>query len=166
MAELTPQERLQPCLLDRLTDEQPQVQVESRTQRVVSQQRYRRGVERDLVWLFNTDAHLFLSHGEREKVTRYPYAEKSVINFGVRQLTGLTVTDLRELEQQIEESIRRFEPRIDARSVELVVGKERNILSFRLRGELWANPLPEQLDVNTQVDLETGRCMLGDGWHG
>ncbi|MHC4750853.1 MAG: type VI secretion system baseplate subunit TssE, partial [Planctomycetota bacterium] len=36
MAELTPMDRLQPCLLDRLTDDEPDVQKESRDQRVVS----------------------------------------------------------------------------------------------------------------------------------
>jgi len=53
MAELTAIEKLQPCLLDRLTDDEPGKKEESRAQRVVSLQRYRRGVLRDLEWLFN-----------------------------------------------------------------------------------------------------------------
>ncbi len=53
MAELTPQERLQPSLLDRLTDENPQSGVESRDQRMVSWQRLRDAVRRDLAWLLN-----------------------------------------------------------------------------------------------------------------
>ncbi|MHC4560155.1 MAG: type VI secretion system baseplate subunit TssE, partial [Planctomycetota bacterium] len=36
MAELTPRDRLQPCLLDRLTDNEPEVSKESRDQRIVS----------------------------------------------------------------------------------------------------------------------------------
>ena len=48
MAELTPLEKLQPCLLDRLTDDEPQKGEESRMQRVISAQRYRRGVLSDL----------------------------------------------------------------------------------------------------------------------
>ncbi len=56
MAELTPLEKLQPCLLDRLTDDDPKNGEESRAQRVVSLSRYKRGVLRDLEWLFNTDA--------------------------------------------------------------------------------------------------------------
>ena len=57
MAELVAIERLQPCLLDRLTDDQSSVDVESRTQRVVSTARYKEGVLRDLRWIFNTQRH-------------------------------------------------------------------------------------------------------------
>ena len=57
MAELTPIEKLQPCLLDRLTDDEPGNQKESRLQRVVSPQKYRAGVLRDVEWLFNSRAY-------------------------------------------------------------------------------------------------------------
>ena len=46
------------CLLDRLTDDDPSHQEESRNQRVISLQRYFRGVLRDLQWLFNASACL------------------------------------------------------------------------------------------------------------
>ena len=54
MAELTQQERLQPSLLDRLTDDEPEKKQESREKRVVSLRRLREGVLRDLAWLLNT----------------------------------------------------------------------------------------------------------------
>ena len=54
MAELTPGERLQPSLLDRLTDDSPQSKKESRDQRVLSVRRLRACVLRDLAWLLNT----------------------------------------------------------------------------------------------------------------
>ena len=60
MPELTAIEKLQPCLLDRLTDDEPERREESRLQRIVSLQKYRRGVLRDLEWLFNTNAYLSL----------------------------------------------------------------------------------------------------------
>ena len=56
MAELIPKERLQPALLDRLTDDSPDKQVESRDDRVISLKRLRQSVVRDLEWLFNTGA--------------------------------------------------------------------------------------------------------------
>ena len=59
MSDLTPIEKLQPCLLDRLTDDEPTKPVESRRERVVSMQRYRNGVLRDLGWLFNSNAFLY-----------------------------------------------------------------------------------------------------------
>jgi type VI secretion system protein ImpF len=58
MPELAVVEKLQPCLLDRLTDDEPKNTQESRTQRVISLQRYRQGVLRDLQWLISASAHL------------------------------------------------------------------------------------------------------------
>jgi type VI secretion system protein ImpF len=54
MPELSHKERLQPSLLDRLTDDEPEVRVESRDKRVLSQEKLRASVLRDLTWLFNT----------------------------------------------------------------------------------------------------------------
>src|SRR3546814_8897676 len=53
MAELTPQERLQQSLLDRLADDEPEVTQESRERRVPSVQKLREVELRDLAWLFN-----------------------------------------------------------------------------------------------------------------
>ena len=54
MAEqLLPQERLQPALLDRLTDDEPDKKQEPREARVLSKSRLRQSVLRDLAWLFN-----------------------------------------------------------------------------------------------------------------
>ena len=49
----TPQDRLQPALLDRLTDDEPDKKLEPREQRVLSKSKMRRAVLRDLAWLFN-----------------------------------------------------------------------------------------------------------------
>ena len=55
MPELTPKERLQPSLLDRLTDDAPHRRTESREQRVLSLAQLRESVMRDLAWLLNTE---------------------------------------------------------------------------------------------------------------
>ena len=47
-------ERLQPSLLDRLTDNEPAKKEESRAQRVLSMKKLREGVVRDLLSLLNT----------------------------------------------------------------------------------------------------------------
>ena len=54
MADLTQKDRLQPSLLDRLTDNDPERKQESRDSRVLSPSRLRDCVRRDLVWLLNT----------------------------------------------------------------------------------------------------------------
>ena len=55
MADLLPSERLQPCLLDRLTDQDPDQRKEGREQRVVSMRKYREAVLRDLGWVDEQD---------------------------------------------------------------------------------------------------------------
>ena len=166
MAELTPLEKLQPCLLDRLTDDEPSKTEESRLQRVVSLQRYKRGVLRDLEWLFNASAHLPAEGQKQFRLSDYPEAYRSVINFGTRQLCGLIAPDMDELERELGEAIQAFEPRIIRHTVAVKANIERNIVSFELHGELWANPVPEKLFIKTKIDLETGQCNLGDGGNG
>ena len=166
MSEQTPIERLQPCLLDRLTDDDPGKIEESRTQRVVSQQKYRRGVLRDLEWLFNTHAYLSLEGMESFKLKDYPEAYRSVINFGIRQLCGVMAPNMERLQDEMGEAIQTFEPRITARSLTIHADMERNLITFDVAGELWANPLPEHLHVKTMVDVETGQCVFGDSPHG
>src|SRR5882762_249195 len=166
MPDFTPFEKLQPCLLDRLTDEDPQNTQESRSQRVISLSRYRRGVLRDLEWLLNASAHLPEEGGSRWRLENFPEAERSVINFGTRQLSGLFASDMHELERHLTEALQLFEPRIISQSVSIHASMERNLIDIEIRGELWANPLPEQLYVKTNIDLETGLCLLGDSTDG
>src|SRR5262245_6150696 len=110
MAEpLAPQERLQPALLDRLTDEEPERTVEPREQRVLSKSRLRQAVLRDLAWLFN--ATRLESGGS---LARFPYVRGSVINYGLPTLSGHTASTLEvpDLERAIRQAILDFEPRI------------------------------------------------------
>ncbi len=154
-------EKIQPCLLDRLTDENPESQKEGRSERIVSIRRYREGVLRDLVWLLNGK-----SHTVEEELNEFPEAARSVLNFGTRDLCGLISAnmDMRDLEHDIAEAIRRFEPRINPRTLEVkaVAGTKRdsNGLSIEIRGELWAHPIPEQLYLRSEIDLDTGEYTV------
>jgi type VI secretion system protein ImpF len=166
MGEATAIEKLQPCLLDRLTDEEPDKKEESRAQRVVSLQKYRRGVLRDLEWLFNAHAYLRVEGLESFRLQDFPHAFRSVINFGTRQLCGVSSPDLDRLQEEMAEAVKVFEPRITPRSLTIHADMERNIVSFDVQGDLWANPLPEHLHLKTSLDLETGQSLLGDAPHG
>jgi type VI secretion system protein ImpF len=164
MAELTPAERLQPCLLDRLTDEHPESVRESRDQRIISMRRYRAAVLRDLDWLLNTGAH-----SAAEDLSEFAYVAKSVVNYGIPDLCGMTASGLKpeDFQRQLLEAIRSFEPRILPGSVSVHVqagyGRmDHNALSFEIRGDLWAQPTPDPLYVRTEVDLETGQCEVKD----
>jgi type VI secretion system protein ImpF len=166
MAELNRDQRFLPCLLDRLRDDDPKNSEESRNQRVVSLQRYKEGVLRDLRWLFNASAHLPVE-GEKEfRLGDYPEARRSVINFGTRQLCGIIAPDMDALEGEISEAIEIFEPRIMRHTMAVKASQDRHLIAFEMRAELWAEPIPEQLVLKTMIDLESGQCNLGDGANG
>jgi type VI secretion system protein ImpF len=154
-------ERIQPCLLDRLTDENPEGVKESRNERVISVKRYREGVLRDLIWLLNAKAHT-----DRDGLDEFPEAARSVLNFGTRDLCGLISSslDLRTLEEEIADAMRRLEPRINPGSlvVTAVSGSQKfaNGIAIEIRGDLWAYPVPEQLYVRTEIDLDTGKYAV------
>ena len=162
MAELTPSERLQPCLLDRLTDDEPKARKESRDRRVISMRRYRDAVLRDLGWLMNTGA---LPHGD--PIYEFERAATSVLNFGTHDLSGRTAegTDSMVLEREMLQAILRFEPRIlpeslKVRAVAAAGRMDQNAISFEITGDLWAQPMPDQMYIKTEVDLETGACEV------
>lgn len=155
-------ERIQPCLLDRLTDDEPENQREGRAVRVISPARYRDAVLRDLRWLFNTAVRF-----EPEELTDYPEVAHSVLNYGVRDLCGhlSTSIDMAALERELASAISDFEPRIipgtlRVRAVPVANSPSPSAIQFEINAELWANPVPEHLFIKTEIDLETGHCTL------
>lgn len=165
MAELTHKERLQPSLLDRLTDDDPTRSAEPREKRVLTPAQLRESVRRDLTWLFNSTQ---LSSTSRE-LDDYPLAACSVINFGIPDLAGHTAStiDVAALERLLRQAIWDFEPRLLRNSVTVrgVVDERdmsHNAVSFVIEADLWAQPLPVRLALRTQVDLEDGRIHVGE----
>ena len=160
MPELVVIEKLQPCLLDRLTDDEPKNSQESRTQRVISLQRYRQGVMRDLEWLFGASAHLPQEGKSNLSIADFPEAQHSVINYGTRHLLGAMNPNLRELERGLVDALYTFEPRIIPNSLKVRVQMEGHMVVLDVEGELWANPLPEHLHIKTALDTESGFCTI------
>jgi type VI secretion system protein ImpF len=159
MPDSTLLERLQPYLLDRLTDDEPDAQQESRDRRGISMRRYRDGVLRDLTWLLNATPYPFDQEMEGSEDLA-----SSVLNFGFRDLCGLTASSLSipDIERELVRAIQRFEPRIirNTLSVRVVADPKSagNHIGFEIKGDLWAMPKPEYLDIKTEIDLETGKC--------
>jgi type VI secretion system protein ImpF len=162
---LPPQERLQPALLDRLTDDAPERTLEPREQRVLSKSRLRQAVLRDLAWLFNaTCAEVGTDF------TDAPHARRSVINFGLPSMSGRTMStfDATDLERAVRQAILDFEPRILPEGLEVrAVGEpghleHHNVIGVEIRGHLWAQPVPLELLIRTEIDLETGQVQVTD----
>lgn len=164
MAELSFTERLQPSLLDRLADEAPDQRDESRSRRVISLTRLRSLVRRDLAWLLNA--------GHMEPLvdlSAFPAVRESVINYGIPDLSGSAVADLdrEEIERIIKNAVLTYEPRILAKSlrVRAEVSADRmnhNAIVFEIEGQLWAQPMPAELFLKTELDLETGQVDVRD----
>jgi type VI secretion system protein ImpF len=164
MAELLPQERLQPSLLDRLTDYEPASQVEGRERRVLSTQRLRESVLRDVGWLLNT-----VQLAATVPLDDYPQVAASVLNFGVPDLAGTHMSgrNVPDLERQITASLNLFEPRIlrDSMKVTMTIKSgetDRRALTFTVQGDLWAQPVPQSMFLKTQLDLDTGAVTIAD----
>jgi len=164
MAELAPQDQLQPSLLDRLTDEEPHKQQESRDRRVMSVRRLQQAVMRDLAWLLNTE-----NLASIEDLDDYPFVAESVVNYGLPALTGRTIStaDVKEFERHLKDAICNFEPRIrrDTLTVKVLVAEgqmNRNAMSFDIEGQLWAQPAPLRLLLRSDLNLETGEVRVTD----
>jgi type VI secretion system protein ImpF len=166
MPDLTPQERLQPALLDRLTDEDPSNrQPEPRERRIINASRLRQAVLRDLSWLFNST-----KLGEKEGLARFPYVESSVVNYGLPALAGQTASqlDVVSLESSMRQAILDFEPRIVPATLRVqailsdVVLDHHNVVSVQITGQLWAQPIPLDLLLRTELDLESGKVEIRD----
>ncbi len=164
MAELTQKERLQPSLLDRLTDDEPGKKQESRDKRVLSMHKLRQSVLRDVSWLLNAgslDAVVSLDE--------YPEVARSVLNFGIKHLAGGSISgsNLGEIEKGVKLAILNFEPRILPSSLILqMTSTEDNMnqqaIVFDIEADLWAQPLPLHLYLRTEINKVTGDVDLRD----
>lgn len=164
MAELTPKERLQPSLLDRLTDQHPERQQESRDERVLSPRQLKASVIRDLQWLFNC-----CDLASVQSLDDYPEVRASVVNYGLPDLAGrnLSGIDLLTLERELRQAILRYEPRIlrTGLQIRVLVDESQmntNAIRFDIEGELWGNPVPQRLYLRTSLDLENGEVKVND----
>jgi type VI secretion system protein ImpF len=156
--------RLQPALLDRLTDDLPEDRKEAESHRVMSKSQLREAVLRDLGALFNSVQPL------GEAAEPYPMLADSVLNFGLPPLSGQLASrlDVTVLEATIRQAILRFEPRIlpdtlQVRAHESVtVLDTHNVIEFEIRGHLWSQPVPLEILLRTQLDLEAGQVEVRD----
>jgi type VI secretion system protein ImpF len=162
MAELAPRERLQPSLLDRLTDDEPDNSSEPRERRVLSLRTLREGVLRDLAWLLNTTNLLSV-----RQITALPHVANSVLNYGVPDISGSSLSglDVSKLERGIRQAIWDFEPRLIRNTVKVAAVRDaanQNTLTFEIEADLWAQPYPERLYLKTELDLERGTALVSE----
>ncbi len=162
MVDLSLQERLQPSLLDRLRDDHPDETKESLRERVLSLSELRQSVQRDIAWLLN-------ACNLGDVVAPYPEVARSVLNYGIPDLAGLTVStiELDALKRTIQQALETFEPRLRKHSIRLQARLDpqkmsHNTLVFDIECELWAYPAPVELLLRTELNLESGDVAVQD----
>ncbi|WP_207478251.1 type VI secretion system baseplate subunit TssE [Arenibaculum pallidiluteum] len=150
MSQSSYRDLVQPSLLDRLTDEGGSP---GDGGRVFSLPRLREVILRDMTWLLNTTPI-----GTTVDLEAFPEVATSVLNYGVRSLTGLggETVDRADFERSMEETLAIFEPRlVHGITVRLLSsGRSDMSLSFTIEADLWAQPVPLRLRMRTEVDRD------------
>lgn len=151
-------EKLQPSLLDRLIDDNPEQLNESRDKRIMNISKLRDCVIRDISHLLN--AHHMEGNAD---IDNFSEIQSSVLNYGVSGLTGFSMhnIDVNNAERSIRQAIINFEPRILKNTLKVSMTRDtekssNHAIVFRIEGQIWAIPIPLMLMLKTEIDLETG----------
>jgi type VI secretion system protein ImpF len=152
-------ERLQPALLDRLTDSSPTQKNDTPDQRVLTTAQLRQAVVRDLSALFNTTNLATL-----EDLSGTKLVAASTLNYGIPGFAGMIESPGRRaaLEREIAAAIRAFEPRIRPQTLRVRArdARELGVIVFEIAGELWAQPVPVPLFLETAIEVETRLAVV------
>ena len=160
------QDRIFPCLLSRLTDDYPKAKRERREHRIQTLRQYREAFLADIGYLLN--AALPFS-GRAAAAAGLPRTERSVLCYGVESSSGRWMSNerLEGVVEDVRRALLRFEPRLLPKTLEVRIlqegkkeGEAESLVSMEIRGELWAEPMTEQMLVRASVDLDTGRWRV------
>lgn len=151
--------RAQLPLLDRLIDEAPEAEHDTPISPSEAMAILRRSVRRDVEALLNSRRRW------RSWETTLKEIAVSPLNFGIPDCTGGRfhgVGQREALRREIEDTIRRFEPRLQSVHVLLIQQEEGRESTLRLRIEavLHAEPAPEPIAFDTMIDPATADVLV------
>jgi type VI secretion system protein ImpF len=158
--------RLQPTLLDRLTDQNPVRHKDATSDLVISRRQLRQIIMRDLGWLLNAT-----SMESEVDFEFHPDARRSTINFGLPAFSGRRATEvkLETLQAELRQAIIQFEPRIVPNTLQVIGmttddswGAAHNLIVLEIHGQIWSIPYPIDMLLKSSIDLETGAVTLQD----
>lgn len=171
-------DRIQPALLDRLSNVPPAGQADPQERRSLTRRTFREAVLRDLRWLLNSTRPTETLPRDAVWAGRppgidwagRPEAKRSVLNYGLPVLSGETAStlDTLALASSVRRAILDFEPRIAPRSLKVEVQvsnlqmNHHNVIGMVISGTVWAQPQPLELSLRTELDLETGQVEIED----
>lgn len=148
-----------PSVLDRLLDDKPGEQQESQSQQSFDLNRLKRAVARDMEALLNSR-----SVDPDEDIERYPQARNSMIDFGITDLSSLSLLDPGDrayLRDKIRITVERHEPRLGKIRVSLdaPAGTER-MLRFRVDALLKVLPSRPPVSFDATLQLSSNSCQI------
>jgi type VI secretion system protein ImpF len=136
--------------------------VEAGERRYVTTRRLREYVCRDIGILLNAT-----SLDTTVDLSDVADVHKSVLNYGMPSLAGRSVSslNLEEIARAFERAIRNFEPRL--RKVRVAPDSESNRvdaheISFRIDAQLWSQPVPHRITLQTRINVESGAVKVFD----
>jgi type VI secretion system protein ImpF len=119
-------------------------------------------VRRELAWLLNT-THL----GASIDLGPYPKVAASVLNYGVPDLAGRTMSDqaVEERARDIRAAIETFEPRLDKSKLNVRVraaGERENAVTYLIEGVVHGAASDAEVRLLTDVEADTGAVTVRD----
>lgn len=130
-------------------------------QRQISVRRLRELVCRDLGVLLNST-----SLDTSVDLSELPLVQRSVLNFGLPSYVGRSAKslELRQVARDVEEVIRRFEPRLSEVRVspDTVGDDEDHQINLRIDAQLWSQPAPQRLVLRTRICTDSGEVFVSD----
>jgi type VI secretion system protein ImpF len=117
-------------------------------------------VKRELNWILNTTSFESL-----QDLEPYPQVKTSVLNYGVLDLAGKTLTTrvVQNRAREIRDAIRAFEPRVDGRRLEVTSlprAERENAVTFLIRGDVTSAVQALPVEFKTDVELDTAAVTL------
>ncbi len=97
-----------------------------------------------------------------------PYVQKSIINYGFRDLSSVSMTDLTtsRIADSIRQSLIDHEPRLVPETLDIQLndkyGDKQQRLTFSINAEIVANPVDIALDFLAEVDIGAGKVQMAD----
>ena len=131
-----------------------------RPRQVITEQVLRREVARDLDALLNT-----VAMESTVEMTEVSYAKKSVLNFGLPDISTLTIdsTEIKRIPEEIRAAVVNFEPRLASASLQierdLTLDSAELRIRFLVRADLTCYPV--QIPVEFVADIvESGKIVV------
>ena len=161
MAKLGTQRTIQPSLIDRLIDREPENRKEAQEMRNQSLRELKDAVRRDLEWLLNS----------RRSPAEPPESAKelwrSVYCYGLPDITGVSLSsgdDRQRMARMVESAIATYEPRLLNVTVSMKPATgEVHVLRFQIEGLLRTEPAPARVFFDTTLELTKGEYeVTGD----